>query len=103
MWLFEPPLWQLHKRLLPGIEPQTFWSKSRRANLSAILLPKVCVYIYLFSLKLIVCVCVCVWLCVVVCVLATEEDSWLSREKGRCKGVYKILLGAYENQALIYF
>ena len=39
MWLFEQPQWQLHKGLLPGIEPRTFWSKSRRANHSAILLP----------------------------------------------------------------
>ena len=38
MWLFEPPLWQLHKRLLPGIEPRTFWSESRLPNHSAILL-----------------------------------------------------------------
>ena len=38
MWLFKPQ--QLHKWLLPKIEPRTLWCKGRRANHSAILLPR---------------------------------------------------------------
>ena len=49
MWLFEPPQWQLHKGLLPGIEPRTFWSKSRRANHTAILFPYIAFCTYDFS------------------------------------------------------
>ena len=38
MWLFKPQLWQLHKRVLLGMEPRTFRSRGRHVIHRAILL-----------------------------------------------------------------